>query len=436
MWLLNIIDGFLDHLGLRHEQTIETIIYVVIISAVAIFAGWLLRRGILFATKKIVALRRTDIGNELLDQHVFTKCSHIIPPLVFMAMIPIAFETDHKTLDIIERCVLIYFLIMFGIGLNSILTFLWIHFDSHDNTNKHPLRGILNTGHGIVWIVIAITALSMLIGKSPMTLLAGLGAFAAALMLIFKDPILGLVAGIQLSQNDMLRVGDWIVVPSTTANGIVEEVTLTVVKVRNWDNTLIMLPPYTLVSTSFQNWRGMFESGTRQIARCIYVDNASIAVADDAMIVSIVEEFPVIKDYVDNLKKHISDGQGIIYDTSIAPVNGTLETNLGLFRIYLTTYLHHHPQISTDKYLMVRLQAASEAGTPLQLFCYSKITKWTGYEAVQSEIFEHIAAVAPHFGLTLYNAPDRNSFEVKTSQTSDPVSAIQAEKSLSGNSQS
>lgn len=423
IWLLDVIDGFLDHLGLRHEQTIETIIYIVIISAVAIFTGWLLRRGILFATRKFVALRRTDVGNELLDQHVFTKCSHIIPPLVFMAMIPIAFETDHRTLDIIERCVLIYFLVMFGIGLNSILTFLWIHFDSHDNTNKHPLRGVLNTGHGIVWIVIAITALSILIGKSPMTLLAGLGAFAAALMLIFKDPILGLVAGIQLSQNDMLRVGDWIVVPSTTANGIVEDVTLTVVKVRNWDNTLIMLPPYTLVSTSFQNWRGMFESGTRQIARCVYVDNSSIAVADDAMIDSTVARFPVIKDYVDNLRKRIAGGQGIIYDTSVAPVNGTLETNLGLFRIYLTTYLHHHPQISTDKYLMVRLLPASEAGTPLQLFCYSKITKWTGYEAVQSEIFEHIAAVAPHFGLTIYNAPDRNKFEIRTSGTADEVAS-------------
>ncbi len=412
MWLLDNIDAFLDKLGLSHEQTVETVIYIALISCVAIFLGWIARRFILFVTKKFVALKRSDVGDELIRQHVFSKCSHIIPPLVFLAMVPLAFETDQKTLNIIEDVVLVYFLIMLGIAINAILTFVWVHFDSHDNTNKHPLRGLLNTGHGIVWIIITITSLSILMDKSPMTLLAGLGAFAAALMLIFKDSILGLVAGIQLSQNDMLRVGDWIVVPSTPANGTVEDVTLTVVKVRNWDNTLIMLPPYTLVSTSFQNWRGMFDAGGREIARFVYIDNSSITAATDSMIDSIVARFPMMKQYVDNMRKQIADGKGNSYDADISAVNGTIDTNLGLYRAYLCMYLRNHPQIRTDSYLIVRLQAPNGYGTPLQIYCYSKITKWVGYEAVQSEIFEHVAATAPLFGLKIYNAPDRNKFEV------------------------
>ncbi len=407
LWLIAFIDSILDKLGLEHEKTVETIIYIVMIVAVAIFIGWLTRRLILFLTQKMVALYHTDIGDELLSQQVFTKCSHIIPPLVLLGLVPLAFETDTKTLGAIENIVIIYFLITLGIGINAVLTFLWVHFDTHDNENKHPLRGLLNTGHGIVWLIIALISLSVLLGKSPTTVMAGLGVFATALMLIFKDPILGFVAGIQLSQNDMLRVGDWIAVTSAGANGIVEDVSLTVVKVRNWDNTLIMLPPYTLVSTSFQNWRGMFESGTRQIARAVYLDNASIVSLDSDAVDNIVAKVPSLKDFVDRLR-----AKGIEYSSEIAPVNGSIETNLGLFRAYLGQYLHNHPEISTEKFMMVRLQASGSFGTPLQIFCYCKLTKWTGYEAVQSEIFEHIAAMAPVFGLTIFNNPDRNSFTV------------------------
>ncbi len=221
LWLIAFIDSILDKLGLEHEKTVETIIYIVMIVAVAIFIGWLTRRLILFLTQKMVALYHTDIGDELLSQQVFTKCSHIIPPLVLLGLVPLAFETDTKTLGAIENIVIIYFLITLGIGINAVLTFLWVHFDTHDNENKHPLRGLLNTGHGIVWLIIALISLSVLLGKSPTTVMAGLGVFATALMLIFKDPILGFVAGIQLSQNDMLRVGDWIAVTSAGANGIV-----------------------------------------------------------------------------------------------------------------------------------------------------------------------------------------------------------------------
>ncbi|MDE6809168.1 MAG: mechanosensitive ion channel family protein [Muribaculaceae bacterium] len=431
-WLVSHIDAFLDKIGLKNDQTIEAFIYICVIVALAIIIGWAVRKVILFIAEKAMKLHPTDIGNELLQQNIFTKASHIIPPLVFLALIPFAFETDNHTLALIEKFVLIYFLIMLGIGLNSILTFMWVHFDSHENTNKHPLRGLLNTGHGIVWILIVISILSIIIGKSPGAILTGIGVFATALMLIFKDSILGLVAGIQLSQNDMLRVGDWIVVTNTPANGTVIEVTLTTVKVRNWDNTIIMVPPYTLVSTSFQNWRGMTESGARQIARYYYFDNESIKAIDDATVDSLVAKFPILKTFVDDARRRKAAGQGPQYNSNISPVNGTIDTNMGLFRAYLGLYMTADDAISKDQYMLVRLQQPTEFGTPLQLFVFTPHNQWPAYEAVQSALFEHIAVVAPEFGLKIYNAPDHNRFEVEMSQEDalpvpgKPVPGIQA----------
>lgn len=180
-----------------------------------------------------------------------------------MALLPIALDGEGRWAQVLDRAVYVYAIAMFGVAVTAVFSFVWVRYDQHENTKKLPLKGILNVAKGIVWGIVVIVAVSVMVDKSPAVLLTGLGAFAAALMLIFKDSILGFVAGIQLSQNDMLRVGDWIVVPSTIANGIVTDVTLSVVKVLNWDNTTVMLPPYTLVSTSFQNWRSMSDSGVR-----------------------------------------------------------------------------------------------------------------------------------------------------------------------------
>lgn len=412
--ILRLIDDILSALGLAHDHNLEQFAYIIIVFAVAISFGLLLRKLILFIVHKLIKLRHSDIGDELMKSRVFTRCSHIIPPLVILALIPFAFDSGSHLLSMIERGTIVYALLALAIGINSILTFMWVHYDTHENKNNHPLRGLLNTGHGIVWIVISIIIISVIVDKSPMTLLTGLGVFATALMLIFKDSILGLVAGIQLSQNDMLRVGDWIVVPSTPANGSVTEVTLTVVKVRNWDNTMIYLPPYTLVSTSFQNWRGVFESGARRIERAVYIDNTTIRTISDAEIDSIVKNagLPELTAFVSEARKAVAAGKEVPVSTDLSPVNGSLETNLGLFRAYLAAWLRANPNIDNNSYLMIRTLEQEAYGTPLQIYCFSAITKWTGYEAVSSQIFEHVAAVAPSFGLTIYNSPDRNKFEI------------------------
>lgn len=425
-FMIRFVDRLLDAIGLRGHETIQEVVYTILVFVVAIFLGWIIRKGILFLIRKAMALRHSTICSELLEARTPSRCSHIIPALLFMALIPFAFDTEPATQSIIMRCAVVYFLITLAIALCAILSFIWVHYDSHENTNNHPLKGVFNIAQGIVWCLIVIVAVSVLIDKSPLVLLGGLGAFAAALMLIFKDSILGFVAGIQLSSNDMLRVGDWIVVPSTPANGTVMDVSLTVVKVRNWDNTVVMLPPYTLVSTSFQNWRGMSEAGARQIQRSVYIDNSTIRPADAALLQSVAAKYPVMAGYITGQKSTAAQGDSASnrYNTDGKALNGTIDTNLGLFRAYICEYLLTHPRIDKGSDLIVRLMQPQAYGTPLQLYCFTNITEWVVYEAIQSEIFEHLSAAAPDFGLTIYNVPDRLDVAVATATPAGPDAAI------------
>jgi len=387
--------------GLEKDQGAEDIIYIAIIVAVALALGWLARKLTLYATKKIMLLRNNDLAQDLMQHHVLMKCSHIIPPLVLLALLPFAFTTDSLFKDIVFKALLIYTVIVICMAACRVVHFTWMRFDKKRNTKNLPLKGIMGTVVGVLWVIAVIICVSILVDKSPVALLTGLGAFAAVLMLVFKDSILGLVAGLQLSENDMLHVGDWIVVPSTIANGIVIDVNLTSVKVQNFDNTIITLPPYSLISSSFQNWRGMVDSGCRQIARSVIFDSDTIVPTTPEMIADICTKFPIIKAYVNKVQ---TEGKPI-YDPGLTVVNGSLETNLGLFRAYMCQWLINNPAISNDQQILVRVMVPTGEGIPLQLWCYTATTKWTAYEAIQSSVFEHIIAVAPVFGLRLYNNP-------------------------------
>ncbi len=392
-WLLDRIDQLLEFMGVSKNSLTEEMLYTLIIVLLAIGVGWIIRQAVIGCAKLILRFKPFDIVKELFAHRVISRCSHVIPPLVFIALIPFAFDSNARTLEIIDRLVVVYLLIAIGVAICSVMSFLWTHFDTHKNTRNLPLRGILNVGRGVVWMVILIIAVSVLIDRSPTVLLTGLGAFAAALMLIFKDSILGFVAGIQISQNDMLHVGDWVVVPSTIANGIVIDVSLSVVKVQNWDNTIVMLPPYTLVSTSFQNWRGMQDSGVRLISRSVVIDNKSIKRLTASELDKIAGELPEIADFIASARQKNPVSEGV------ATVNGTAETNLGLLRAYACRYLLGHPHVANNQQILVRLMSGDAMGTPLQIYCYTTTTDWTAYEAIQSEIVEHIITMCPTFSL-------------------------------------
>lgn len=367
--LLRFIDTCLDKIGLDKTPRLEEIIYFLIIVALALLLGWVLRKVILWGLRRWVKLRNTQWGRDLLKAHTLGTCCHIIPPVVLLICLPIAFNTSDGWHVWAMRLTVVYMLITLGIAICAVFKYIWIRYDAHENQKHLPLKGIYEVAIGIVWIIITIIAISVLINKSPAILLGGLGAFAAALMLVFKDSILGFVAGVQMSNNDMLHVGDWITVPGTLADGVVTDVTITVVKVLNFDNTTVMLPPYTLVSTSFQNWRSMGESRIRRFCRNILIDVTSIKPDKD--------------------------------DAST--------TNLDKYRKFCLDYMNNHPRLNHttggNALTMVRLLAGDANGIPMQLYGFTDTTVWPDYEEIQSEIAAYVIAAAPHFGLVVYNYP-------------------------------
>lgn len=367
--ILRFIDSCLDKIGLDKTPRLEEIVYFFIIVAIALTLGWILRHIILWLLRRWVKIRNTDWGRDLLQTRTIAGCCHIIPPIVLLICLPIAFTPDRGWHTWVMRLTVVYFLITLSIAICSILKYIWIRYDARDNQRHLPLKGIYEVAVGVVWIIIAIVAVSVIINKSPAMLLGGLGAFAAALMLIFKDSILGFVAGIRMSNNDMVRVGDWITVPGTPADGIVTDVTISVVKILNFDNTTVMLPPYTLVSSSFQNWRSMGESKNRRFCKNILIDSSSIKIDSD----------------------------------------DPTATNLTKFRAFCLDYLNKHPKLNHktegNTLTMVRLMPADANGVPMQLYAFTNTTNWPEYEEIQSEITAYIIASAKRFDLIVYNYP-------------------------------
>lgn len=404
--IIKAIDFILKKCGLPHNDTLEEIIYMAMVIVIACIIGWIVRKIAIFITNKMSWFKRFSGSGVVQAEKALIKVSHIIPPLVFLSLIQFAFSSDSKILSIIIRIAVIYFIITLIMAINDFLSFIWRRYDEINNTNNHPLKGLPQIAKGSIWLIGVIIIISIIVNKSPLTLFTGLGAFAAVVMLVFKDSILGLVAGIQLSQNDMLRVGDWIVVPGTPANGFVADVSLTVVKIRNWDNSLAMLPPYTLVSTSFQNWRNMFESGRRQINSSYNISSSSIHVPSESLLESL-KSITLLKDFITTKQEQLH--KGIIENTrnSKGLCDGTIESNLGLFRAYLTLYLQNHPFVAQDTMIMVNELAATTQGIPIRLYCFTTVTNWKSHESVLCEITEHIAVMAPVFELELFQLPNK-----------------------------
>lgn len=398
-FLLDVIHRIFSFFGIGHNETLQDIVYVAMVTVLSLFIGWAVKWIVVWLVRKLVSMRPSEFGRDLLEKHVISHCAHFIPPLVLLGLLPIAFNRGNRMLDILERIVGAYALVALGIGLAAVMAFIYYRYDKHENTKNLPLKGILNVGRGIMWMVIVIITVSVLLDKSPAMLLTGLGAFAAALMLIFKDSILGFVAGIQMSQNDMLHVGDWIVVPGTPANGVVTDVSLTAVKIQNFDNTFVTVPPYTLVSGSFQNWRGMKEAGARRMNPTLTIDMDSIGRLTPDMLGRALRLHPELQPFVDASRRAPGN---VVADGGIRPLNGSLETNLGLYRAYATQYLLTSPLLNNTMQVLVQLMPPTNNGIPINFYCFTDTTDWNAYEAIQSTIIEHLTVVAPDFGLAIY----------------------------------
>ena len=383
-------------------------IILVVILAIAFLGDAICRHIILTAVARLVKKTKATWDDIVFDRKVLTHVSHLVAPILLYILLPLAIS-NLGLLSFIQRICMIYIIAVFLKFISSLLTALFHVYSEKEQFRDRPLKGLLQTVQVILFFIGGIIIVSILIDKSPMVLLTGLGASAAVLMLVFKDSIMGFVSGIQLSANNMLRVGDWIQMPKYGADGTVIEVTLNTVKVRNWDNTITTIPPYALVSDSFQNWRGMQESGGRRIKRSIRIDMNSVKFCTPEMLAK-YKKIQLLKDYIEETEKVIEDynkEHGI--DNSIL-VNGRRQTNLGVFRAYLTNYLKSLPTVNQDLTCMVRQLHPTEQGIPLELYFFSAIKAWVPYEGVQADVFDHVLAIIPEFDLHVFQNPTGEDF--------------------------
>ncbi|MFG6380539.1 MAG: mechanosensitive ion channel family protein, partial [Muribaculum sp.] len=340
--MMNIVNWLLGLVGLEHNQTIVTWTYAVVVFVVSIAIGYIAKWLILGGVRRLSRHWDNDLYRFLRQEMFFTKMCRMIPAIVFLIFIQFTLVSIHNRLaDILTRLTLLYVIYVTVMALSAFIGAVWANIDTKRNKKHLPLRGLVQLIRGIIWIIAVIIAVAVLVNKSPASLLAGLGAFAAVLMLVFKDSILGLVAGVQLSENDSLHVGDWIKVNGTDANGTVVEVSLTAVKVLNWDKTTTMLPPYSLVSGSFTNYRSMQVSNTRRILRTFMIDADSVVPLTPDML----EEFrsiPFMDNYITRKLAQKAAGKVEDVNNSEGLADGTIDTNLGLFRAYMRMWLDNN----------------------------------------------------------------------------------------------
>ncbi|GAB1159186.1 miniconductance mechanosensitive channel [Paenibacillus sp. PvP094] len=399
---MDFIKKQLDGTGMS-EQTIgilSNIIMVIFIAVVSILANYIAKKIVLKTIHHIVNNNRYKWGHIFVEKKLFHKLSHLVPAIIiyYSAYVFPSYQA------LIEKAAMTYMIVIMITVFNALLNVFDDIYRSYEVSKIRPIKGYIQVAKIILFIIGGIIVISSLIGQNPLIILSGLGALSAVLMLVFKDSILGLVAGVQLSSNDMVRVGDWIEMPKYNADGDVIDITLNTVKVRNFDKTITMIPSYALISDSFRNWRGMQVSGGRRIKRSVYIDTSSITFCTEDMI----EEFRKIHYLTDYIATRISEINEYNMEHQInteSKVNGRQLTNVGVFREYIHQYLKNHPKIHQDMTLIVRQLAPGDNGLPLEIYAFSNDITWGVYESVQADIFDHIFAVAPTFGLRAFQNP-------------------------------
>lgn len=377
----------------------SAIISLCAIAIVAFLVSEVLYRIALVLTNRLLKHKEYVFLSKLVKYGAVRKLSHLVPPVIINTVLPAVFDGKALTLRYIENFVWIYFIVMLVIAVNAVLNSVGDSAFTNSKYHDRPIKGFIQITKAIIYIIAVIVGISVLTNKSPLYLIGGLGAFAAVIMLIAKDSIMGFVGGFLLLENDMVRLGDWIEVTGTGINGVVIDISLTIVKVQNFDNTIVTIPPYSLINSTFTNWRGMTDSGGRRIARGynVKLDNIKPCGKEQlARLRGIDEELDLFI-----TRKLEQSREGKVANTSNPDglTNGTIDTNMGLFRAYAEMYLRHHPLIRRDMLIMVRTLAPTEAGLPIQFYCFTTTTDWKEYESIQSEIMEHFAAIMPHFGL-------------------------------------
>ncbi|MCF6225470.1 MAG: mechanosensitive ion channel family protein [Xanthomonadales bacterium] len=397
--------------GLSNETTlyITAAVALFVVLILSVIANFVAKRyivtGITYAIKK----SSTTWDDVLLKQRVLNRMANFTPALVIYILVPVALAGHDSIIALIRSGLSIYMIIILMLVIDSLLNTAEVIYQTFRASKEVPIKGIVQALKTVLYFFTIVIVISIFIGKTPIYLLSGIGVLAGVMMLVFRDSILGFVAGIQLATNRMVAVGDWIEMPKYGADGDVLEVALTTVKVQNWDKTITTIPTYALISESFKNWRGMDKSDGRRIKRSLNIDISSIRFCD----VEMLERFTKIQyisTYIETMKEKLKTHNHAANVDNTSLVNGRRMTNIGTFRAYVVAYLNNHPMINKEMTFLVRQLAPTEHGLPIEIYVFSKDKAWANYEAIQADIFDHIFAVVAEFDLRVYQNPTGADF--------------------------
>jgi miniconductance mechanosensitive channel len=407
---MDYIENWIEHLLISSGVSEEAATYLRLITllvCLALLAGltfWLTKRIIVNYIYRLIRKSPITWDDVLADNQVFNNVAHIVPAFFVRALTPTIFQDFEILAPFVIKLTDVYILI---VGTSLVISFLKVveyGLSKSQAFKDKPLTSYAQLVRLILYIASGILVLSVLLGKSPIYFLSAFGAMTAILLLIFKDTILGLVASVQISSNDMVRIGDWVEMPKFNADGGVIAMNLNTVKVQNWDKTITTIPTYYFITDSFKNWRGMQETGGRRIKRAVYINSQTITFVDPDTRER-YKKYALITDYLTDRQKQIEDFNATHQVDTSELINGRRMTNLGVFRKYLERYLHSHPRIRKDLTILVRQLAIEDHGVPIEIYCFTQTTAWLEYEDIQADIFDHVLAGASYFGLEIFQQP-------------------------------
>lgn len=389
----NLSDSIINVL---HEAALILIIFVFSLIIYLFFKFIIIK-----FVKRIINRTSNKWDDMILDSKCIHRALYALPAIIFYSLVSYL----NYSQKILELLLTIYIIFMMIYAFNGLFDVIAIIYDkSYSLSKKRPIKAFMTVLKIVLFIIGLVVIVSKMLGQTPLYILSGLGALSAITMLIFKDAILGFVAGFQMAANDLVNIGDWIEMPKYGADGDVIDISLTVVKVQNFDRTITTIPAYALVSDSFKNWRGMQNSGGRRIKRSINLDLSSIQFCSEELLKKL-NKIHYLKEYIESRHKEIKDyNEEHKVDISI-PVNGRRMTNIGVFRRYISEYLKNHPKVHKDMICMVRQLEPGNEGLPLEIYCFTNDTKWENYENIMSDIFDHLLAVVPYFELKVFQNP-------------------------------
>lgn len=391
--------GWLD--WLRAHPELQTLVACAALIFAAWLSNWIVKR---ILVRGVYHLLRHARDAELQDFGVIRRLSNIVPALVLAIGVNAVPGLPEAAVTVVQNVSGGFIVLTVALALAAVLDIINLLYQRRSDAHLHPIKGYLQVVKIVLYAIATILIIATLIDRSPLILLSGLGAMAAVLMLIFQDTLLSLVASVQISSNDLIRVGDWVEMPQLNADGFVIDIALHTVKVQNWDKTITSIPTKRFISDSFKNWRGMQESGGRRIKRSIFLDQQSVHFLSEEECEHLYR-FSLLEDYLVEKRRDIAEWNAKLAERGQEPVNTRRVTNIGTFRAYVERYVRSHPGIHQDMTFIVRQLAPTADGLPLEIYCFTSTVNWVPYEAIQSDIFDHLLSILPEFGLRVFQHP-------------------------------